>query len=181
MLNLLHPELHIEAISGDIDIRSLSEEMPDIDFLIFTIGSSDEQLKFNAALKKIKCKIPVIFVWLEEGGANSHILFINYQKPGCFECLYTDSNGDYVNNRARKNSTVVAENGIIRNGCGGTRAAYGTAILLRTTAALLDILRDYDEHKIIVNTLIDISPERITISDTEFPMEACKCCGDTTK
>ena len=125
--------------------------------------------------------IPAIFVWLEEGGTNSHILFVNYQKPGCFECLYTDSNGEYVNNKARKNSTENIGNAIIRNGCGGTRAAYGTAILLRTTAALLDIIRDYDEHKIIANTLIDISPDRITISNTEFPMEACNCCGNTIK
>ena len=93
----------------------------------------------------------------------------------------TDSNGEYVNNRARKNSSAATINGIIRNGCGGTRAAYGTAILLRTTAALLDVIQDYDEHKIIANTLIDITPERITISDTEFPMEACNCCGYTTK
>ena len=181
LLKLLHPEIFIEVCETNISSHSLMEEICDKDLIIFTVGSSDEQLKLNSVLKKANCPIPAIFVWLEEGGSNSHILFINYQKPGCFECLYTDSNGDYVNNRARKNSTVVAENGIIRNGCGGTRAAYGTAILLRTTAALLDILRDYDEHKIIVNTLIDISPERITISDTEFPMEACKCCGDTTK
>ena len=181
LLKLLHPEIFIEVCETNISSHSLMEEICDKDLIIFTVGSSDEQLKLNSVLKKANCPIPAIFVWLEEGGSNSHILFINYQKPGCFECLYTDSNGDSVNNRARKNSTVVAENGIIRNGCGGTRAAYGTAILLRTTAALLDILRDYDEHKIIVNTLIDISPERITISDTEFPMEACKCCGDTTK
>ena len=181
LLKLLHPEIFIEAYETNISSHSLMEEICDKDLIILTVGSSDEQLKLNSVLKKANCPIPAIFVWLEEGGSNSHILFINYQKPGCFECLYTDSNGDYVNNRARKNSAVVAENGIIRNGCGGTRAAYGTTILLRTTAALLDILRDYDEHKIIANTLIDISPERITISDTEFPMEACNCCGDTTK
>ena len=96
-------------------------------------------------------------------------------------CLYTDSNGKHVNNRARKNSTVTTENGIIRNGCGGTRAAYGTTTLLRTTAALLEVIRDYDEKKITSNTLIDIAPEKITISDTEFPMEACNCCGNKIK
>ena len=157
------------------------EEISDKDLIIFTIGSSDEQLKLNRVLKKANCPIPAIFVWLEEGGTNSHILFVDYRKPGCFECLYTDSNGEYVNNRARKNSTSATENGIIRNGCGGTRAAYGTAILLRTTAALLDVIRDYNGHKMIANTLIDISEEKIAISDTIFPMEECNCCGDTGK
>ena len=181
LLKLLHPEICIEACGENIDPRSLAEEMTNKDLIIFTIGSSDEQLKLNSLLKKSNCHIPVIFVWLEEGGTNSHILVVNYQKPGCFECLYTDSNGEYVNNRARKNPLATTEFGIIRNGCGGTRAAYGTAVLLRTTAALLDVIRDFDEQKITSNTLIDISPEKVTISDTEFPMEACNCCGDTAK
>lgn len=181
LLKLLHPEINVEVCDSNISTHSLMKEISDKDLIIFTIGSSDEQIKLNSALKNANCSIPAIFVWLEEGGTNSHILFVNYQVPGCFECLYTDSNGEYVNNRARKNSPVATENNIIRNGCGGTRAAYGTAILLRTTAALLDVIRDYDRHQITANTLIDITPERITISDTEFPMEACNCCGDTAK
>ena len=181
LLKLLHPEINIEVCDANISAHSLMEEISNKDLIIFTIGSSDEQIKLNSVLKRANCPIPAIFVWLEEGGTNSHILFVNYQMPGCFECLYTDSNGELVNNRARKNSSAATENNIIRNGCGGTRAAYGTAILLRTTAALLDVIRDYDEHKIMTNTLIDITPERITISDTEFPMEACNCCGDTGK
>ena len=181
LLKLLHPEITIEACETNINIHSLIEEISDKDLIIFTIGSSDEQLKLNRALKKANCPIPAIFVWLEEGGINSHILFIDYQKPGCFECLYTDPDGEYVNNRARKNSAVATESNIIRNGCGGTRAAYGTAILLRTTATLLDVIRDYDRHKMITNTLIDISAGKTAISDIVFPMEACNCCGDTGK
>lgn len=181
LLTRLHPEIRIEACDSNVSPQSLKEEISDKDLIIFTIGSSDEQLKLNSILKKSNCHIPAIFVWLEEGGTNSHILLVNYQMPGCFECLYTDSNGDYVNNRARKNSAAATEKTIIRNGCGGTRAAYGTAILLRTTAALLDLLKDYDERKIMANILIDITPERITISDTEFPMEACNCCGNVAK
>ena len=181
LLKLLHPEITIEACNKNIDTHSLIEEINDKDLIIFTIGSSDEQLKLNKALKKAKCPIPVIFVWLEEGGTNSHILFVDYNKPGCFECLYTNSSGKYVNNRASKNSSTATENGIIRNGCGGTRAAYGTAILLRTTAALLDVIKDYDGHKMTKNTLIDISAERTAISDTLFPMGACNCCGYTNK
>ena len=66
---------------------------------------------------------------------------------------------------------------MVRNGCGGTRAAYGTAVILRTVAALLDIIRDYYDMTITENTLIDIAPNKISVSDTEFPMEECNCCG----
>lgn len=177
LLNLVHPETNVEACDKRITEKSLQEEISDKDMIIFTIGSSDEQLKYNAILKKAKCSIPVFYVWLEEGGDHSHILFADYQKPGCFECLYTDNRGAHVNNRAIKNMKATAEHGIIHNGCGGTRAAYGTAILLRTTAALLDTIRDIQSKKITTNTLIDISSERIAISNTEFPMEACNCCG----
>ncbi len=178
LLQLLHPELHIESIAKDIDSKSLVAEVLDSDLLIFTIGSSDEQLKFNAALKKANCKTPVLYVWLEEGGEYSHILFVNYEKQGCYECLFTDQQGERVNNRARKKSDMSIENGIIRNGCGGTRAAYGTAVLLRTTAALLDTIRNIENHTITENILLDIAPDKTGVSDTVFPMEACGCCGN---
>ena len=178
LLNLLHPEIHIAGESRSIDVKALLEEISKRDLIIFTIGNSDEQLKFNAALKKANCSKPVLYVWLEEGGAYSHILFANYQNQGCFECLYTDAQGNHVNNRARKNTDVSLETGMIRNGCGGTRAAYGTAVILRTTAALLDTIRDIVDQRITNSTLIDIAPDRISISDTEFPMEACNCCGN---
>ena len=181
LLNLLHPEINVEACAEKLGEKTLMEEIPNMDMIIFTIGNSDEQLKFNSILKKAKCFIPVIYVWLEEGGEHSHILFVNYQQPGCFECLYTDSQGTLVNNRARKNTGEATENGMIRNGCGGTRAAYGTSILLRTTAALLDTIRGIEKEKITENTLIDISSDRIAVSDTEFPMEVCDCCGDSSK
>ena len=177
LLNLLHPEIHVEGVEKNIDLQSLSGEISERDMIIFAIGSSDEQLKFNSALKKKNCDVPVLYVWLEEGGIYSHIMYVNYQNQGCFECLYTDTQGKYINNRARMNTSSAEGNGIIRNGCGGTRAAYGTAVLLRTTAVLLDIIRDISDQKITKNTLIDIAPNRIAISDTKFPMEACSCCG----
>ena len=178
LLQLLHPELHIKPIAKDIDTKFLVEEVSGADLLISTIGSSDEQLKFNAALKKANCKIPVLYVWLEEGGEYSHILFVNYEKQGCYECLFTDQQGERVNNRARKNMDLSIENRIIRNGCGGTRAAYGTAILLRTTAALLDAICNIENHTFTESTLLDITPEQTVISNTVFPIKKCRCCGN---
>lgn len=178
LLNLLHPEISVEAVDKNIDGKTLVEEASQADFIIFTIGNSDEQLTFNQVLKTAHCSTPVVFVWLEAGGMYSHILVADYQKTGCFECLYTDKNGNHVNNRARKNSGTVMDTAIIRNGCGGTRAAYGTAILLRTTAALLNTIRKIQIKEIAESVLIDISPDSVKISDTKFPLEACNCCGN---
>lgn len=177
LLNLLHPEIKIEAHDKYLDADTLTGRLSDVDLVIFTVGKSDEQLMFNRALKKAGCNIPVIYAWLEEGGNFSHILYVDYQHPGCFECLYTDTIGNPVNNRARKNSEDETKESIIRNGCGGTRAAYGTATLLRTTAALLDIIRDIENHKLRHSTLFDVTPNSTVISDTNLQTEACNCCG----
>lgn len=180
MLGTIHPEVKAEGIQNDIDINVLKEEASNADLIIFTIGSSDKQLEFNRALKEIKCSCPVIFAWLEAGGNYSHLLFVNYQESGCFECLYTNPDGSAVNNRAVKNPIEKAETHVIRNGCGGTRAAYGTATILRTTATLLNLVDKIMTSKITHSVLIDISPDTTQVSDIKFPEEACGCCGNTS-
>ena len=64
--------------------------------IIFTVGSTDIQMKMNKVLKDNHCHAPVIFVWLEAGGLYSHILVVDYKKKGCFECLYTDETGSFI-------------------------------------------------------------------------------------
>lgn len=177
LLEYLHPQIQVEAHNIDIDSKTLIKEVSESDMIIFTIGNSDSQLRFNSVLKQANCSIPVIYAWLEAGGIHSHMLVLDYQKPGCYECLYTNDNGEKVNNRASKSETIY-ENSIVHNGCGGTRAAYGTSILLRTTAAIMDMINQYWEGKITKNLLIDITPESVSVSDTIFPTEGCKCCGN---
>lgn len=176
LLSLLHPEIKVEAVNKNIDDQKLEEEAQECDMIVVTVGSSDEQLKFNSVLKKLSCSIPVIYTWLEAGGTASHILVVNYQKTGCFECLYTDEDGTLVNNRAN-NYQRPMDDIFIHNGCGGTRAAYGTATVLRTTAALLDVMNGIQNSE-YDNTLLDISSVAISKSHTKFPMEACGCCGN---
>lgn len=181
MLEWLHPQILIDTCNKKLDTASLKEELKDTDIIVFTIGNSDAQLKFNKVLKQQAFTKPVLYAWLEEGGLYSHILYVDYRKPGCFECLYTNTSGEKTNNRARKNTDLAVENGMIRNGCGGTRAAYGTSILLKTTAALLDTLREIDRNELTQNTLIDITPTGVGASDIIFPMEACNCCGNNAE
>lgn len=180
-LEMIHPEVHTEIHNNNLDEKALKTELQSVDLIIFTIGNSDEQLKFNKILSELHCKIPVFFVWLEAGGKYSHILTVNYEKQGCFECLFTNTDGKLVNNRAMLNTEDQVESSLIRNGCGGTRAAYGTSVLLRTVAVLLNIMQKFLGGEIKNNTLIDILPDKVSYPAHIIPMEKCNCCGNRKK
>lgn len=180
-LEMIHPQVHPEIHKNDLDEEALKSELQSVDLIIFTIGNSDTQLKFNRILSELHCKIPVFFVWLEAGGKYSHILTVNYEKQGCFECLFTNTDGNLVNNRAMLNTEEQVESSLLRNGCGGTRAAYGTSVLLRTVAVLLNIMQKVFSGKIKNNTLIDILPDKVSYPTHIIPMERCNCCGNREK
>lgn len=175
-LNWIHPEINVEWRNNDFTEQEIADVINTFDVIIFTIGNSDSQLRFNRALKKNDCGIPVVYAWLEAGGEYSHALFVDYHNAGCYECLYTDENGDAVNNRATKSLHIVENT--IQNGCGGTRVAYGTLPLLRTTAVVIDLVKQYWEGKLKHSKLIDIDSRQIAESDISFPIARCGCCGN---
>lgn len=175
-LETIHPEIHINAVNKNIDNNLLISEIKKVDLVLFTVGSSDVQLEMNKVLKNKKCTAKVVYTWLEAGGENSHVLVIDYSKKGCFQCLFTDRNGGLINNKVNKNSDVEVYK--IRNGCGGTRVAYGNAVLLRTTAVLLDVIRKVFEMPESLNKLIDITPISVMDMEDMFVERKCGCCGD---
>ena len=180
-LEMIHPQVHTEIHENNLDEEALKSELQSVDLIIFTIGSSDMQLRFNRVLSELHCKIPVFFVWLEAGGRYSHILTANYQNPGCFPRLYMNADGELVNNRAMLNTEFQLESSLVRNGCGGTRAAYGTAVLLRTVAVLLNIMQKVFSGEIKNNTLINILSDKVSYPVHIIPMEGCNCCGNRKK
>lgn len=180
LLEWVHLEIHVSSNTEHIDEANLINQMDEYDYIIFTVGSSDVQLKLNRVLKEHRCKAHTIFAWLEAGGIHSHILNINYENPGCYECLFTASHGGLVNNKANIMTEDAVNNNIIRNGCGGTRAAYGTAVLLRTTAALIDLIGKIENRELNSNCLIDITPDRVEYKFDAFVEKECRCCGNKT-
>lgn len=179
-LERMHPEIHVDAHNAYIDADKLIEEMSVADYIIFTVGSSDTQLWLNRVLKQNGCKAKVFFAWLEAGGQYSHLLRVDYTVNGCFECLFTDDGGNLTNNQANIATDEVVELNTIRNGCGATRVAYGTSVLLRTTSALLDALCKEDLSPTQSNYLVNISPDGITYDYATFAKGACRCCGNST-
>ena len=177
-LEMMHPEVHVEAHDENIDDSKILEEMGSADYIVFTVGSSDIQLKLNQVLREYGCKAKVLFVWLEAGGKYSHVLKIDYRAPGCYQCLFTDDTGNLVNNQANITAEELVEYNTIHNGCGATRAAYGTSVLLRTTSVLLDILEKEENMADYGNYLVNISPTSVLYDSGAFVKEACHCCGN---
>lgn len=81
-------------------------------------------------------------------------------------------------NKANYNSEEDLDNYKIRNGCGGTRVAYGNAVLLRTTAVLLEVVRDLFENPEAPNRLVDITQTSVQDKRNSFIERKCRCCGD---
>ena len=177
-LESIHPEVCVNAFSDSMDIDRLIKTANTFDLIIFTVGSSDVQLNLNCLLFEKKYDKPVIFSWLEAGGVYSHILYVDYHNKGCFECLYTDSNGDLVNNKVNHLSESENDKYVIRNGCGATRVAYGTEILLRTTSAILNIVNKIYRGDITGNSLINIDSSSVSNAGNTFLERKCACCGD---
>lgn len=178
LLELMHPEIHVDAHNEDIGSDKLIEEMSSAEYIIFTIGSSDTQLRLNRILRENGCKAKVLFAWLEAGGQYSHVLRVDYNASGCFECLFTDDAGNMVNNQANVTADEIIELNTIRNGCGATRAAYGTSVLLRTTSVLLDVLHKEELDPSSENYLVNISPDSVVYDGGAFAKEVCHCCGN---
>lgn len=175
-LHAIHPEINVKAVNEKMDEKLLTKEAENADLIIFTVGSSDLQLRLNRVLKEMACKKKSVYAWLEAGGANSHILLIDYNKPGCFQCLYTDSEGNPINNRANQITDVEVFK--IRNGCGATRVAYGNTILLRTAAVALDAIKMIFEESLENNVLFDITPTQVDNKGNTFVEGNCRCCGN---
>ncbi|MDU6534234.1 MAG: ThiF family adenylyltransferase [Intestinibacter bartlettii] len=177
-LKLIHPEVNIIAENEHITETKLEEVMNNYDLIIFTVGSSDIQLLCNKMFKSKMYNKPVIYAWLEAGGENSHILKIDYSKKGCFECLYTGEDGSLINNKANTVTDEIVESNTIRNGCGGTRVAYGNEVLLRTTSVLLDTVKNVFNNIDQDNYIIDIQPTNVVNKGNIFAERKCNCCSD---
>lgn len=180
-LEWMHPEIVIEAHEENFGADAITDEIDDFDYIIFTVGSSDVQLKLNRILKEKNVKPQILFTWLEAGGEYSHILSLDYHQHGCFECLFTDTNGNLINNKANTVAEDIVTRNTISNGCGATRVAYGSAVLLRTVSVLLTLIEKLESGGIRKNCLVNITSNEVSYEFDTFEEKRCGCCGDKTQ
>lgn len=171
-LNAIHPEINAVGVDCYLYLNNYKQLLLDnkVELIIFTVGNSDVQLMLNKAFAKDGVDIPILYAWLEHDGDTSHVAVINNLKEGCFECLYTDQNGDLGENIVNKADKSTIE--YIRNGCGGTRVPYGNKTLLTASAMILRILSDNKDG----NWLYSYYNDQILVE--KYPQNGrCKVCG----
>lgn len=176
-LERIHPEVIVDSHHEYLTVDILQNISDKFDAIIFTVGSSDYQFLANKTLRECGYKGWAVYVWLEPGGSYSHILSINHSFPGCYQCLFTDATGHPTDNLYNRERSAAAFEMIRTDVCGGTRASYGNAVLLRTTASLLGQMKCIFSGKQNENCLIDITPEEIINQGDSFKNVQCKCCG----
>ena len=171
-LNTIHPEINARYINDYLNEENYKKLLNenDIELIIFTVGSSDVQLRMNKTFLEDEFSVPVYYAWLEHDGETSHVAIINDFKNGCFECLYTSPDGDLGENVVNKADKTTIR--YIRNGCGGTRVPYGNKTLLTASALILKAISDNEKG----NALYSYYNDQIVKED--FPKNGrCKNCG----
>ena len=92
--------------------------------------------------------------------------------------MFTDEYGNVTNNKANVVAEDVVEKNTVKNGCGATRVKYGTAILLRTTSVLLNVIQKVFGKEMEENCLFDITETTVNNRGNSFLEGKCNCCGN---
>lgn len=182
-----YPEVKIDIKKNKFDIERINEyNLDEYDLIIIATGGTDYMLKLNKYFKKIKIGIPVLFTWIESRGIGVHGLAINYNRKGCFNCLYTNSD----KNKAHfSNKNYNYE--LTGTGCGGVINQYGNIVLLKGSAMILNVILDMlNSNKIDENLLFsvktlneyvlndgNISLGGEVVARTSYISEGCDICG----
>jgi len=67
------------------------------DAIIVATGNATINLHLMRYVREIKCKVPVLFSWLDPYGIGGHCLITNITDKGCYSCLYSN---DALHNNA---------------------------------------------------------------------------------
>ncbi|MBN2837862.1 MAG: ThiF family adenylyltransferase [Fusobacteriaceae bacterium] len=184
-LSINFSSLNIKAFEEKINWKTIEKlNFDNTDLLIFSIGSTTDQLLINDKLREIKFIKPVLFTWLDSFGSGCHALLVDYSKKGCYKCL------SKFNVSFSKNNNDIVQT----DGCGGTFTPYGNSILLKGTSMILDIVtqlfsnREFHKNplfsiKNIKQNNIEYTNRYLKNNDDLFEVydyidERCDCCGN---
>lgn len=120
-LEIKNPYLEVTAES--MNVLDLINRDPTyftkFDYLFICVGDTMTSLALNRFFHKSHQK--VFYSWVEPLGIGGHVLYIDYNQIGCFQCLYTDpENGNIISNR----SSLVASGQIIEKNLASCRTSF---------------------------------------------------------
>ena len=171
-LNEKHPQVNVKAFphmfNADVNIEKY-------DLIVSTVGSSDTQFEFNKVFAEKFIDKPVIYAWLEGDGRSSHALCAFNNNHGCYNCCFTNDNGESCQNKY--NFSNPQDTHFLTNCCGGVRVAYGSSTLLSASLITLKAVKDAfsteDQNAFIYHFV----GNRV-IKDTNVLAERCVVCND---
>lgn len=191
------PDADIEC--EGINVLNIFNERPDYfddcDCVIVCVGDTMTSLKLNQIFKKRN--ITCIYGWLDPYGIGGHLLVINPFLRGCYQCLYTSTDGELVNNRAS-----FAEKGqsFTRSlaSCTSRYIPYGSLTILKETAYIIENLIEVLKKNINKNYLVSwtgdttlfrrdgyrLSKRYFTFGnegvkkELDFYAQKCEACGE---
>ncbi|MBV6375477.1 thiamine biosynthesis protein ThiF [Enterococcus casseliflavus] len=114
---------YLEVIAESMNVLDLINRDPTyftkFDYVFICVGDSMTSLALNKFFYKSNQK--VFYSWVEPLGIGGHVLYIDYNQRGCFQCLYTDpENGSIISNR----SSLVAPGQIIEKNLASCRTSF---------------------------------------------------------
>lgn len=121
-------KIEVALADGAIDLRAY-------DLVVFALGDPTVELSLNERIHAMGGDGPMaLFAWLEPLGIGGHALLVgNNRQGGCFECLYTQPEGDdgHLANRAAFAASGQTF-GRALSGCGSLHTPYGSIDAART-------------------------------------------------
>lgn len=185
-----------EPIENLVDQRCLRWERYDL--VIFALGDPTVELHFNDLLHRLPGASPRLFTWVEPLGIGGHALLVgDNQAKGCFECLYTDSDG--VNHLRNRAAFAAPNQRFARTlaGCSGFFTPYGSrdaqqTALLASSLALDSLSRREQGNPLLswkgnaadfigadyhLSYRYDKSEEELFATRYAYVQECCLVCG----
>lgn len=129
-----HPEISINYVSEMISEKNLQNYIVEfhIEYLVFCIGSTDQQHDISKMLSKLNLNIVVMYVWLDQNAIDSYTLVSYDNSKICYTC-----GKKYVEKLLSPEEVLDQDNRWLNDGCGGTRMKYGNRTLLSATNGVL--------------------------------------------
>ena len=192
-LELKYPDVTIMNYNADIIdlIENNLLNLSDFKYIVCTTGNNILYKYINKYIYENEIKTKVIFAWLEPYGIAEHVLSINTENKGCYECYEKSSSA--VNIASLSNSYKIRN-----NVCSGSFTPYGKLSTISLACKITEILlNDSKRIELLKNKHIckkgncetfvnfgyqttkyfNYSQEEIDNISEDFVVEGCKICG----
>lgn len=136
ILEQKHPEIHVNYLKEKVTNSNLKKFVDEfnIDYLVFCIGSTDQQYDISKRLSHQSLDTVIIYSWLDQNAVDSYTLITFDNKKCCYSC-----GKNYIEQAFPPESNLEDDKHWLNDGCGGTRVKYGNRTLLSAVNGFLNV------------------------------------------